>query len=855
MQNYELLSHFYLGKKIDPQTLQRSDEYLLYDSKDLATHAICVGMTGSGKTGLGITLLEEAAMDHIPALIIDPKGDMTNLLLTFPELQPSDFMPWLQASDAERAGLSSVEFAEKKAAQWRNGLAEWEQDGKRIAALREKAEFVIYTPGSSAGKQLSILRMLDCPNQMILSDQETLQDYISSTVSALLALLSITANPLQSKEHILLSTLLNNAWQSGQDLDLATLIELLAEPPLEKIGVLPLETFYPQAERMQLAMQFNNLLASPQFSVWLTGEPLNIQDLLYTPEGKPKMSILSINHLDEQERMFFVSTFLNQVVSWMRTQSGTSSLRALLYMDEIFGYFPPVANPPSKKPLLHLLKQARAFGLGIILATQNPADLDYKGLANIGTWFIGRLQTEQDKARLLEGLYTAQQNGSENQFTVNSQQIAELLSKLPVRSFLMNNVHDQGPTLFETRWCMSYLAGPLSKQQISQLNQNKVPSVQTDPAPEMPATETISTAADQILSENESNRPLAAAEPVITEAAPIEAASTNEVQTFKMTPAIPDDIEQYYLPAAENAENIVYVPSLYALVEIIYENKTNNLFQKVTSIWNTLIHPSAIPVDWQEQTKALADPYDLLKKPAASAEYGTLPDKALKKTAYTQWSKDLIDYIYSHEFYTLYGNPEKTFLSQPDEAKTDFIVRLRQKNREDRDQAIEAVRNRYEKQMNTLSERIRKAEQAVEREKDQANQAKYSTMINVGNTLLDTLLGNKRGFKKSSISKAASSARSAGRARQQQNDVVRAEETVATYREELENLELSLENEIQELTDQFNAKTDDCEEIQIQAKKKDITLKVFALLWLPHVKTDAHQLRPIYEQQSGENED
>src|SRR3990172_8052895 len=173
--------------------------------------------------------------------------------------------------------------------------------------------------------------------------------------------------------------------------------------PFGKIGVVDLESFYPAAERTKLSMRLNNLLASPTFASWLEGEPLDVAEMLYTPAGKPRLAIVSIAHLDDAQRMFLVTILLNEGLAWIRTQPGTSSLRAILYMDEVFGFFPPSANPPSKTPMLTLLKQARAYGLGVVLATQNPVDLDYKGLGNAGTWFLGRLQTERDKLRVLYG--------------------------------------------------------------------------------------------------------------------------------------------------------------------------------------------------------------------------------------------------------------------------------------------------------------------------------------------------------------------------------------------------------------------------------------------------------------------
>lgn len=847
MQNYEILGHFYLGKAVDPATMTRTDQYLMYDSKDLSTHAICVGMTGSGKTGLGIDILEEAAMDNIPALIIDPKGDMTNLMLTFPDLKAEDFLPWLHSAEAERKNMNLEEFATAKAEQWRNGLAEWQQDGERIRTLREKAQFSVYTPGSSAGKPLSVLRMLNVPDHQILQDQEAVQDYAAATVSALLALLGINADPLQSREHILLSNILLKYWQNNQNLNLETLIKLIAEPGIAQIGVMPLDIFYPQNDRMQLAMRFNNLLASPQFSSWLQGEPMDIQNLLYTAEGKPRISILAINHLDEQERMFFVSTFLNQVLAWTRSQSGTSSLRAILYMDEIFGYFPPVANPPSKKPLLSLLKQARAFGLGIVLATQNPVDLDYKGLANIGTWFIGRLQTEQDKERLLDGLQTASLSNSEIALQFNRKELSDLLSSLPARTFLLNNVHESGPILFETRWCMSYLAGPLTKQQIALFKQS---ITQTDQQAFVEEQVVESSSAeipitDQV--EPSIVTPAVSAGPALSQTAEITETPEEIGTVFDQAPKLPTGVDQYYLAPFEMSSELTYLPSLYAYVETSFEDLKLNISSNQTSAWNTLLKDSALTVDWSDQTGAKPEPNLLaLKSSVENAAYSNLPATASTKGAFTQWSRELIDQIYRNDKYTVYANQERTVISEPDENQADFIIRLRQANREARDQATADLKEKYEKKIATLSEKVRKAEQTVERKQEQAKQAKFSTFVSLGNTLLDTFVGRK-GIGKGTLGKAATSARSAGRANQQSGEVARAEDSLTTYQTDLENLETELERELELLTESYDAKAEQYEEVEIKPKKKDILLKVFGVLWLPFEKTADNQLRPLFE--------
>ena len=463
MQDFEKLGAFYLGREYDIAQRESTENLLLYNSKDLCTHAVVVGMTGSGKTGLCVSMLEEAAIDRIPSIIIDPKGDISNLLLSFPNLSPEEFRPWIDEGQADREGVSPEVFATNEAEKWKEGLESWGQDAERIRMMRDTVEMRVYTPGATFGRPLTILKSFDAPNEQVLNDSDLLADRISSTSSGLLSLLGIDADPIRSKEHILISNILNHTWSRGQNLDLGSMISMIQEPPFERVGIMELDKFYPEKQRRDLAMTLNNLLASPSFSNWMMGEPVNIKRMLHTSEGKPCVSIVSIAHLSEEERMFFVTILLNEMLAWMRTQAGTSSLRAILYMDEVFGYFPPVKNPPSKQPMLTLLKQARAFGLGCVLATQNPVDLDYKGLSNAGTWFLGRLQTERDKARVLEGLEGASTQAGSN---FDKGAMEEILAGLGNRVFLMNNVHENQPVTFETRWAMSYLRGPLTRSQL-----------------------------------------------------------------------------------------------------------------------------------------------------------------------------------------------------------------------------------------------------------------------------------------------------------------------------------------------------------------------------------------------------
>src|SRR5512134_3198509 len=601
-EDFEKLGVFYLGRPYDLATKQAKPGWLLYDSKDLVTHAVCVGMTGSGKTGLCLSLLEEAAIDNIPAIIIDPKGDLGNLMLTFPSLTGEAFQPWINEDEARKKGLSPGEYAIQQADLWKKGLASWQQDEARIQRLRDAVDVAIYTPGSNAGLPVSILKSFAAPDADVREDAELLRERISTTVTSLLGLLGIEADPIQSREHILLSTILDQTWKNGEDLDLAALIHAIQSPPVSKIGVMDVDSFFPEKDRFALAMKLNNLLAAPGFQAWLEGEALDIRQLLYGPSGKPRLAIFSIAHLNDAERMFFVTLLLSQMVGWMRAQSGTTSLRALLYMDEIFGYFPPVANPPSKLPLLTLLKQARAFGLGVVLATQNPVDLDYKGLANTGTWFIGRLQTERDKARVLEGLEGASA-GSGKKF--DKGRMERILAGLGNRIFLMNNVHEDEPVVFETRWCLSYLRGPLTRTHIKMLM-------------------------DPVKRESSSVKRQA---PEKTAASP----AASRLAPHASRPMLPPDVPQQFVPLRGTQppeSELVYVPMLLGSARVRFSDAKSgtDTTQDVTAL--APMTDGVVTVDWDHAATAELAVADLEQGPSEGAKFHPLPASAGKAKNY-----------------------------------------------------------------------------------------------------------------------------------------------------------------------------------------------------------------------------
>jgi hypothetical protein len=580
MQSYEKLGAFYLGRPYNLAAGKPGDGLVLYDSKDLVTHAVCVGMTGSGKTGLGIGLLEEAAIDGIPSLVIDPKGDMGNLLLTFPELGAEQFRPWINEDDARRKDLTPDEHAAAQAELWRQGLASWGQDGERIRRLRAAADFTIYTPGSEAGQPISIVSSFAAPPAALIEDGDLYRERISTTATSLLSLLGVDADPIRSREHILLSTLLDHQWKQGRDADLGGLIQAIQSPPMQRVGVLELDSFYPAKDRFELAMRLNNLLAAPGFQVWMKGQPLDVGALLHTESGKPRVAVVSIAHLSEAERMFFVSLLLNETIGWMRSRPGTTSLRAVLYMDEIFGFMPPVAEPPSKRPLLTLLKQARAYGLGVVLATQNPVDLDYKGLSNTGTWFLGRLQTERDKARVMDGLEGLGGDG------LDRGELERILSGLGQRVFLLHNVHDKGPVIFETRWVMSYLRGPLTRQQIGRLMEDRKPQTAEPPTPAPEAVDDARALASPAV-------PPAAGRPVLD-------------------PGVP----QLFLPLRDDPAGMVYRPALLGLARVNYvDRKSRENLRTEEKALLLALDSEMIDVDWQQAEEVALDEADLDRPP------------------------------------------------------------------------------------------------------------------------------------------------------------------------------------------------------------------------------------------------
>ena len=789
--SYEKLGVFYLGREYDPASHKTNDNLILYDSKDLTTHAVCVGMTGSGKTGLCVALLEEAAIDGIPSIVIDPKGDLSNLLLTFPKLDAASFRPWINEDAARQAGVSSDEFAAREADRWKKGLEQWGEGADRIQRLRDAADVMMYTPGSDAARQVSAVSSLNAPVGDAAGNADLISERASGVASSLLSLLGIDADPVKSREHILITTILQNEWSAGRSLDLGGLIHLIQNPPIQRVGVMELESFFPQKDRFGLAMTINNLLAAPRFQAWLAGDAIDIDRMLYGENGKPRIAIFSIAHLEDAERMFFVSLLLNEVVAWMRTRSGTQSLRALLYMDEIFGFMPPVENPPSKKPFLTLLKQARAFGLGVVVATQNPVDLDYKALSNTGTWLIGRLQTERDKTRLADGLASAAGGG------IDANDLAKTIGSLEPRVFLMHNVHESHPVLFQSRWALSYLAGPMTREQLRSL-------VQTSAS--LPKTP----------SSSGSVLPKQAAAPSTTPASP---------------PVLPPEITQLFAPST-GAGPVTYTPSILGVARV------NALLPDGGSQTTNVVFVAPLSADtpspdWSSAPVSTDAP-PAGAQPAANASFGPLPAALGKAGTVSKWGQALADAVYRTQTIKLYEAKRLRLVSKPGESERDFRIRIADSTRSSRDSEVAALRQKYAAQLQTIQNQIQRAEMAVQREKDQVNSQRVQAAVSVGATILGAFLGGgRKTFSQANIGRATTAMRGVERSVKEQGDVGRASESLDSLHQRRDALTAEVEQAVNDLTARLEGGQEPLTEKLIRPRKTDIEVVKVALLWTP----------------------
>ena len=812
MASYEQLGLLYLGRRYDLATRTRLVEPVLYDSKDLVTHAVCVGMTGSGKTGLGVTLIEEAAIDGVPVLAIDPKGDLGNLLLTFPALEAADFAPWA----AHDPAAPTHEPGAREAALWRAGLTEWDQGPDRIARLQAAADIRVYTPGSRAGVPLALLGSLLPPAG---AHEEDLAVWAGGVASSLLSLAGLDPEPL-SREHTLVSTILTQA--TGRA-DLPWLVQQIQRPAFSSVGVLDLETFFPARDRQAVALRFNSVLASPGFGVWLSGEPLDVSAMLFTPEGRPRVAIVSVAHLEEGQRMMAVSMLLNAVLAWTRRQSGTTSLRAMVYMDEVFGYLPPVANPPSKLPLLTLLKQARAFGTGIVLATQNPVDLDYKALSNTGTWFLGKLQTERDKARVLDGI-----EGLTSSW--NRETLDRTLSALRSRVFLMHNVHEPEPVLFETRWTLSYLRGPMTREELTRAAAGRAaPEAASDArAVDGRPADARGLTPPSGAGERTAGGPASAG----NSTPPAGTVLRPPAPSSHQKPVLPAGISEFYLPAGSTSAPRQWTPVLYGAARVQFADARHGVHEEVNVQALTAFDSGAVAVDWERAAMCDMTPDDL-ETPSDTREGAHVgpPAAALSPKAYAAWHKDFEGWLARTQTLQLRSAPSLKLVSKASESERDFSIRVQQAAREARDAAVEKLRARYAPKVQRLTSAVRAAEAAVVREQQQATQQKLQSAVSIGSTLLGAIMGRKA-VSMATLGRATTAARGVSRTMKESQDIAAAEERVRTAQAALVLLDAELAEEVRQIEAQW-AGAVPIQTITIKPKRGGIDVRLVSLVWQP----------------------
>ena len=772
-ETYEKLGLFYLGKDADKTNMEATEALTLLKNKNFTTHAAIIGMTGSGKTGLGVSIIEEAAIDNIPSIIIDPKGDMGDLCLADSTFSAKSFEPWV-ADEAKAKDVDVNEYAVKISTMWKEGIESWGQNPERVEKF-QNVKKTIYTPGSSAGVAINIMSSLETPPSEIMEDSDTFSAYLKSTTVSLLSLVGIVADPLDSKEYILLAQILTKAWLSNEDVQIETIIGKIINPSFKKIGVLPLDDFYPQDARFKLATKFNSLIASPSFSLWLKGDNLDIQKLLYDENGKAKIAIFSIAHLNDDERMFFVTLLLNKYIAWMRRQSGTSALKTLLYMDEIFGFFPPTKNPPSKEPMLLLLKQARAFGVGVVLSTQNPVDLDYKGLSNIGTWFIGRLQTTQDIERVIDGL------GGQIGSSFEKKEIKALLANLQKRTFFLKSAHLDDIRLFSTRWVMSYLKGPLKRDEISLLMKEQKEAQNIE-------VETVDTLAGK-------NKDLAAYQ------------------------NIDASIPQYFEPDA-SAQNS-FSSALMAKAKVHFYSQRRGIDEENELILSLGIDSKQQNVRWDDAREEMIDFEKFPHTPPSKAKFQSLPDVIIKDKGLKNVTRELKEYLYQEKFLELLRCASPKLESKVDESRADFLVRLHDILSDKKEIEIEKLQTRYGKKEKVLTDRLGRAKERVEKESSDST----SSMIEMGISVLGALFG------KASPTKIGRAVSKGGRILKERGDMSRAEERVAQVNEDIEALEYELEDKIDALYEKYNVDNCEVETFAIKPRKTDIDVENCALVW------------------------
>ena len=820
---------FYLGEHVDASSAERTGARLLLDPDRLTTHGIIVGMTGSGKTGLGVVLLEEAARAGLPTLIIDPKGDMGNLALRFPGLSAAEFKPWVTAEEAQREGTDVESYAASRAELWSKGLSGWGLGGGDIQALRDATDVTIYTPGSNSGVPVNVLGSLAAPAVDYDSNAEILGDEIEGLVLGLLSLAGIEADPITSREHILLASIVQHMWRQGKDLDLASLIGLVQRPPIRRLGVFEVDSFYPESDRQKLAMRLNGLVASPSFATWLGGMPLDIASLLRTPEGRPRTAVFTLAHLSENERQFVVTLLLSKVATWMHSLQGTGDLRALVYMDEVFGYAPPSAAPPSKKPILTLLKQARAFGIGLVLSTQNPVDLDYKAISNAGTWFIGRLQTERDRARLVDGMSISS--------GIDKAELNDRIAGLAKRQFVLHKGGDN-PETFQTRWAMSYLRGPLSRREISALRPEWATEVT-----ERAASATAGGAAAEVSTSSDAVSPASGQGVGRASAAPPSAAAGADASLLAddesvVAPTVATGVDVRYLDdSAPWAKAVGAVTGgtrlsagLVARVRLLFDERNAGVDHREE--WEAVFFPLGDSFDPREARITDYDPRDFNPSPPDGATF-VLPEAPIGTASFFRSAKTALkNSLHADQRVEVFRNTELKAYSRVGEAREDFVIRCDALAEDSADDEASKLRGKTETKLRRIQTQIRKAERRVDELDDETSARGREEMLSGAGDVISAFLGG-RGRTRSLARSITGASRRRRMTSASKNRLETAVDKVELLAAEMQALEDELADALVDIDERWSEKAEVIEPLRIGLEKTDISVEELVLVWVP----------------------
>ena len=786
----------YVGIDLDESSRKPTSTRREIAAHHLTTHGVIVGMTGSGKTGLGVVLLEEVLQAGVPALILDPKGDMGNLALRFPELAAADFEEWVDPAEAAREGIDTAELAARTAERWTKGLAGSGLGPADVRAFTDGAEVRIFTPGSTAGIPLNVLGDLSAPKGDAAEDQEALREEIEGLVSGLLVLAGIEADPITSREHILLANLVEHAWGRDVDLDLATLLMQIQDPPMRRLGVFELDTFFPAKDRTALAMRLNGLVASPSFAAWMQGEPLAMDTLLRAPDGRPRASVVYMSHLSETERQFVVTLLLSKMVTWMRQQPGTPDLKALVYVDEVFGLAPPTAEPPSKKPMLTIFKQARAHGVGMVISTQNPVDLDYKLMSNAGTWMIGRLQTERDKARIVEAMRSASGD-------VDVASWGARIGELGKREFVMKTARTSQPALFTSRWAMSFLRGPLTRPELLRLRE---------------ADEARGTGVDPAAAPTPASPDLA---DLAHDETPVAPTVSSEARVCYLDPAAPwaREIGAGAVGGSLNA-------GLAFRVKILFDETKADL--RHDEEWEAVLFPLESGSRVQDAVAVDYDDRDFLAEPVRPAPF-VLPSADVQSADYFRSLKrDLQEHLYGSLTLDLFQNSALKLYSRAGETEEAFRARCLEAAEDAADADAAKLRDRFESRLKTARERRDAAARRVRELEVDVGTRRQHELVSGAGELLSMFLGGKARVR--ALSGAASRRSQTRRTQERANS---AAEKLEDYENAIATLEDDLSQELENVWAEWREKAAAVEPFPVPLEKMDVRVEDPVLFWAP----------------------